>query len=62
MSTQNTGIAAQIQAIKQADKRRKAVLRMVNKGMSFAEIGEALTPPVSRQRAQQIYKKATREG
>lgn len=58
MSTQPKGIAAMIQAMKEAEKRQKAVLKMVGKGMSFTEIGEALDPPVSRQRAQQIYKKA----
>lgn len=58
MSTQPKAIAAYIQAMKEAEKRQKAVLQMVAKGMSFAEIGEALDPPVSRQRAQQIYKKA----
>lgn len=58
MNTQPKAIAAYIQAMQEAEKRQKAVLQMVAKGMSFAEIGEALDPPVSRQRAQQIYKKA----
>lgn len=57
MSTHNTGIAAQIQALKQAEKRRKAVLRMVEKGKTFEEIGEVLG--VSRQRAHAIWKRAT---
>lgn len=59
MSKQPKAIAAYIQAMKEAERRQKAVLQMVEKGMSFAEIGQALEPKVSRQRAQQIYKKAT---
>ncbi len=49
----------QIALLKKADKRRKQVIKMVNEGKSFAEIGQALDPKISRQAVQQIYKRAT---
>lgn len=40
------------------DKARRAlVVRMRDRGMSFAAIGRALVPPVSSQTAQYLYRK-----
>ena len=49
-----------IAVMKAAVKRRKRVIRMRNKGMTFEEIGLILG--VSRQRAQSIFKEARRNG
>ncbi|PXY27418.1 hypothetical protein [Prauserella muralis] len=44
-----------------SEARKDAVLRMRRDGMDFEAIGAALDPPVSKQRAHQIYAEALRQ-
>ena len=49
-----------IAVMKAAVKRRKRVIQMRNRGMTFEEIGMVLG--VSRQRAQSIFREARKNG
>jgi 2'-5' RNA ligase len=43
---------------KQNKKRLRKVLELRKAGLSFSQIGREFRPHVSRQRAQQLYKRA----
>jgi hypothetical protein len=47
--------------VEQAERRKALVVAMKNKQMTFEDIGAALDPPVSKQRAHQIYWEAVKE-
>lgn len=59
MSTPTERRAAQIRLLQAAAAREKRIIRMVKQGKSYTEIGQSFDPPITKQRVQYIFKRAT---